>query len=1116
MGYVHLQVHSSYTLLESTIDIDSYVEKAAEEGLNEIALTDHENLHGAYQFYKKCIAKHIKPIIGMTIDFFVEDEKRPCRMTLLAKNWIGYQGLVQLSNSVQVNNKQLRLEDFKAFRHDVLPILNIYDTFLEEMLFLQQEEVPYSVFEQMDSVFEQWYINVEPLRINSTQTNEWLNGLTQNRRDQLVVTCDVRYLKEDHKSAYEAMLAMKKTSTVEAVATETNSATHLLSVDELNNRIDGDWFNECERSAMLANQCQIEFPRQWFSLPTFEQQKYDSSDEQLEALCNKQIDHKYKNNHAEAKQRLEYELSVIQNMKFSDYFLIVWDIIRYAKQQKIMVGPGRGSAAGSIVAYLLDIIEVDPLKHELLFERFLNPERTSMPDIDIDFADYRRDEIIRYVNEKYDAGRAAQIITFGTFQARSTIRELSKVFQIDSDTVNQLLKFLPQQVTSLKKVVKESEELKTYVKKSNQLIKLFQAAFVIEGLPRHHSTHAAGVVIGDKPMTDRVPMIQGQDGVLLTQFPMKDLESIGLLKMDFLGLRNLTLLERMMKQIGEREGIYINLKDIDQNDEKSFQLLRNSLTTGVFQLESNGMQRVLRLVQPNQFEDIVAVNALFRPGPMQFIETYAKRKNGREKVKYIHQSLEPILKDTYGVLVYQEQVMQVVSKMAGFSYGEADLLRRAISKKDLPAIQQMKRKFIDGAIQNDYQQETAQEIFDWIERFADYGFNKSHAVAYSMISYQLAYFKANFPAYFYAELMSSVMHDHEKLYRYIQEAKRQGIKILPPSVNESFGKFTVSNNQHIRFGLLAIKGFGRQSLDEIIKARKPKPFESIFDFCQRVSLSAVNQSTIETLVIAGAFDETNRNRAQVLASIMQAIEQGELFSDMDQQISWDRELFNIEVEYTDVEPFPILKELQMEQQVLGFTLSDHPLSHVRRALTRKGMQTIAQAFTVQIKKTIQMVSSIDSIKSIRTKRGEQMAFVTLQDETGDIDGVIFPDVHREIGRWIEEGLIVQVKGTIEERNDKRQLILKEVSNFSIEDLPKTNDQQIFIKLTEGNEKDGVAQLRDLSSQYPGGTKVVVYSPTQKKSYQLSESYDLELTSENLESLRDIFQDDHVVVKSIQK
>ncbi|WP_027964264.1 DNA polymerase III subunit alpha [Halalkalibacillus halophilus] len=1111
MNYTPLQIHSCFTLMESTVKLEQLVKRATELNFSALALTDHEVLHAVFPFIRLCKKANIKPIIGMTCDVYVPNEHRPVRFILLAKNFKGYQSLVHLSNKKQINQEDLMFQDI-IDSGDLIKIISLYETFAEELIYLEQEEGVHTLLQELSTNIDEWYIDVRPSEVQD-QIQAWLNRNGKTYADRAVITDNVRYLYSNERIGYEALHAMDKSEMFNEEAPFELHGNPLKGYEELPETIRSTWHDALLQTNQLAEQCQVEMDGDWFTVPSYPTED-KTPETMLKEICESKVPILYEeDSHKDAYERLYKELDIIINLNFADYFLIVWDIVRFAKKSNILTGPGRGSAAGSIVAYLLNITEVDPIKHDLLFERFLNPERATMPDIDIDFSDYRREEVLHYVKQKYGNDRVSQIVTFGTFQAKSIIRELSKVFRVERETVTYLLKQLPANISSLKEFIQQEEGIKTYIKQSDKLIKMFQAAIIIEGLPRHHSIHAAGVIISNESLLSKIPMMQGQSNELLTQLPMGDLEALGLLKMDFLGLRNLTLLERMIRQINEKEGKKLSLNTIPEQDERTYRLLRSGLTTGVFQLESDGMKNALKQVKPTRLEDIVAVNALYRPGPMQFIETFAKRKHGIEEVEYIDSSLKDILGDTYGVLVYQEQVMQIANRVANFSLGEADLLRRAISKKDHQAIQDLKTRFVDQAVENNYEYEIAVEVFSWIEKFGDYGFNKSHAVAYSVISYQIAYFKANYPAYFYAELLSSVMHDADKLEKFIKEANQMGVEVLPPSINNSYGKFTVHTSKQVRFGLLAIKGFGKQAYDELIRARRSKPFKQLFDFCQRVSLQVVNQSTLETLIIAGAFDETNHNRAQLLASLVQALEQGELFSDMDEQLNWEDELFKMNVNYSAVEPFPPLKQISMEKEVLGFRLSVHPLTHIRRWLNRNLYMPLNELAQQPIKKMYHTATSLERIKSIRTKRGEQMAFATLEDETGEMDCVIFPKVYRDVHRWLKDEQLVYVKGKLDQRNSKKQLIIEQLQPLDLDAIPSNSKQRLYLRLSYAEVGKRLETIQSVLKQAPGEVPVIVYEESKKKTYRLTASYDVEPNNSLLADLKEILGESDVVLKT---
>jgi DNA polymerase-3 subunit alpha len=877
-----------------------------------------------------------------------------------------------------------------------------------------------------------------------------------------------------------------------------------------------DWPEVVEETGVIADRCHVILAFDQRMLPSYPVPEQMDAHTYLENICRENVSQKYEVVTDEIADRLAYELNVIRSMQFSDYFLIVWDFVSYAKEQNILVGPGRGSAAGSLVAYVLGITEVDPIKYGLLFERFLNPERVTMPDIDIDFSDQRRDEVIDYVRDKYGNDHVGQIITFGTFAARSLLRELFKTMDVDQQDAYFILKEIPVQTRQpIAAYVKESQDLQQYIKQSDKLKVLFAIAAKLEGLPRHMSTHAAGVVISEEPLVEHVPLTVGTHDTHLTQYAMNDLESIGLLKMDFLGLRNLTLLERILQTLRFTANQIITLEDIPDEDEKTYALLQEGRTNGVFQLESQGMKQVLIRLRPTTFEDIVAVNALFRPGPMENIPVYIDRKHGREKVAYPHPDLEPILKKTYGVLIYQEQIMQIAHNIAGFSLGQADILRRAVSKKQQQVMDEQHEIFIRGCLDNGYTADIAEEIFQWIVKFSNYGFNRSHAVAYSKISYQLAYLKAHYPASFFAELLSSAVNQQDKADLYIKELKALGLTLAPPSINKSFGKYTVEGQQ-IRMGFRSIKGIGRQVIKEIIRVRKEGAFSSLFDFCLRVPLTVINRRTLETLIMAGAFDELHDNRASLLASIDQAMEQGELFKEFGGQSSLFQDKLNLEESYVEMEDFSLMKKLADEKELLGIYVSSHPFHKYRGVLRANGYIAMLDAQKLVGKRNLKGAGIVQAIKTIRTKRGDPMAFLTVNDETGDMEAVVFPDLYRDVHRWLSEEMLVTFTGKVESRNNQLQWIMSDMEVFNEQEWVINEHQRLFIKITDDNSKNVLAIIQNIANQNRGRTPIIVYDQEAKKTYQLSNEYLVHPNDTCLKLLRDHFGEDNVVLDTIKQ
>lgn len=1114
MAFTHLQVKSGYSIMKSVNRIDKLVQAAKENGFSSLALTDEFVLHGTVPFYKACREAGIKPIIGMVIEV-EKKEKPPAKGVVLARNNIGYHNLLKLSTYINRQERKIvSKEELSGFTPGLIGILSA-------SAFLTPEQLTSGVLDEQ--AFTEWKdLFEEDSLYMGLELSIWKHSksvaslLTSVNKDFLPVVGlgDVRYLQEDDRLAYECLNAIREGIKYEATDQAYQKSTyHLMTEAEIEAIIPHEFAGFLSNTEKIAEQCNVTIDLSNRMLPSYPVPETYSPSSYLRSLSEAALKKKIKNPTEQENQRMEYELSIIEKMGFSDYFLIVWDFIDFAKKQGIMVGPGRGSAAGSFVAYLLGITDVNPLEYDLLFERFLNPERISMPDIDIDFSDHRRDEVIQYVKNKYGEEHVAQIITFGTFGTKSLLRELMKTLNVDSQDSAFVMKELAGETSKpISEAVKSSSNLVAYIRQSTKLRTLFKAAIRLEGLPRHISTHAAGVVISESLLVEHVPLMKGNEGVALTQFAMGELEAIGLLKMDFLGLRNLTLMERIITSINYATKVHLKLENLPLEDKKTFQLFQAGNTNGVFQFESQGMQEALKRLVPTRFEDVVAVNALYRPGPMEYIPLYADRKHGRQPISYPHPDLEPILENTYGVLVYQEQIMQIASKFAGFSMGEADILRRAVSKKQSEVMQTQQEKFVQGCVKNGYRETVANEIFQWIVRFSDYGFNRSHAVAYSMISFRLGYLKAHYPSFFLAELMSSATGSDEKLQLYIREAIDADISVLPPSINNSYGKFSVDKNA-IRFGLFSIKGIGNQVVSKVIDERKKNGvFKDLFDFCRRIPVRVVNRSGLESLILAGAFDELYNNRAALLATIDQALEQGELFSEFDGQPSFFEQELELEADYVKVEEFSPMKKLELEKQVLGFYLSSHPLKDYRSSLQQSGVLTLKQALNKKRQNQVKIAVSIQEIKKIRTKRGESMAFVKISDETMQSEAVFFPELFREVNRWLEEEKLVILIGKLESRNNRKQWLVSEcfpIEGNSTLELPQ---ERLYIQLKKIDKEKALQALKQLAVDYPGSVSPIVYEPDTKKTYQLSSEYGLDSSRDNLKELELKFGKENVVLK----
>lgn len=1114
MAYTHLQVKSGFSLMGSAITIPKLVEQANELQFEALALTDDEVMYGAIPFYRACTEKGIRPIIGMTVRLS-DGNDSIIPVILLAKTNAGYHQLIRLSTKIQLEKIEgMELGEAKTFVKDLVCILPVSGSRLQDDFLETSHEDICQYLKRWKDIFGEndLYLGVKTSSSGGEETlNASVKAFSEAYQFQVTAINDVVYLKENDAIAFDCLQAMREGRKWSMTALEDKD--RYLRPEAEMAQLFSDWPQVLETTCEIKDKCLVDLQFDERLLPSFPLPAGETADSFLESQCMEKVHSRYPVLTEEIKRRLSYELHIIQSMNFSDYFLIVADFIEYARTQNILVGPGRGSSAGSIVAYVLGITDVDPIKYGLLFERFLNPERLTMPDIDIDFSDLRRDEVIEYVRKKYGEMHVAQIITFGTFAARSLIRELIKTMEIDDQDAAFVLKEISQQPKdNIVDLMKASPELNTYVKSSRELKALFAVAVKLEGLPRHISTHAAGVVISEKPLVEHVPLTTGGADTHLTQYPMNDLEAVGILKMDFLGLRNLTLLEKVIRSIGFSTGRRISLEQIPDDDGITYELLRSGRTNGVFQLESQGMKQVLTRLRPTSFEDIVAVNALYRPGPMDFIPNYIARKHGKEKVVYPHPDLTPILGRTYGVLVYQEQIMQIAHQIAGFSLGEADILRRAVSKKIHGMMERQKQAFLAGCRKNGYSSEVAEEIFGWIVKFSNYGFPRSHAVAYSKIAYQLAYLKANYPADFFAELMSQSRNQQDKLQLYLQELREMNIELLAPDINLSIGRYTVESGK-IRMGLHSIKGVGNNVITEIIRARKDggKPYANLFDFCLRVSPKLVSRSAIENLILAGAFDSTYSNRASLLASIDQAMEQGELFREFNDQPSLFQDTIDLEASYEEMEDFSQVKKLADEKELLGMYISSHPLKEYRKLLRVNGYLTLQQATAAPGKKK-KAAAVIQAVRTIRTKRGDRMAFLTVGDEQSEMEAVIFPDLFRDVNRFLKEEAIVFITGRIEERNGKLQWVLENMEVFTTEVLDATPKEQLFIRMAGSAGNKAMQVIKEISSRHPGGTAVIIYDSEQKRSYRLSEEYFLSPDRDALRALQQYFQKDNVVLK----
>ncbi len=1150
MSFVHLHVHTEYSLLDGAARIPDLIARTKELGMGAVAITDHGVMFGVIDFYKEAKKQGIKPIIGCEVytaarsmaDKDVEKDKHQGHLVLLAKNEQGYknlmkivslgftkgfyykpridrsvltqyhEGIIALSACLAGNvQRRLMHDDYAGAKAEAT---FLRDTFGEGNFYLELQ----------DQGLE------EEVKI--------LPGLLQLSEElgvPLVATNDVHYVRQEDAEAHDVLLCIQTARVVddEDRMKFPNDQFYLKSPEEMEKLFVG-MESAIENTSKIADMCNVDFEFGQIHLPEFEPPEGFDNSTYLRELCYKGLEHRYGwqrdqmegetglKFYEELIERLEYELSTIEQMGYVEYFLIVWDFINYAKMKNIMVGPGRGSAAGSIVAYSLQITDVDPIKYGLIFERFLNPERISMPDIDIDFCYERRQEVIDYVVEKYGTEKVAQIITFGTMKAKAAIRDVGRALNMPYGDVDAIAKKVPFDLKmTVEKAIKMNPDLRADYENNKAVKQLLDMAISLEGMPRHASTHAAGVVISKKDVDEYVPLYVQDKGVT-TQFTMNTIEELGLLKMDFLGLRNLTIIQDAIQLIKEDHGVSIDFQTMEYDDKAVFDLISSANTFGVFQLESAGMRQFMKGLKPDCFEDIIAGVSLYRPGPMDSIPTYIANKKNPKLVTYVHDSLRPILDVTYGCLVYQEQVMQVVRDLAGYTYGRSDLVRRAMGKKKVEVMQREEEIFVfgetddqgnvtvPGCVRNGVPEKAAKEIFAQMIKFAEYAFNKSHAAAYAVLAYQTAYLKVYYPVEFMAALMTSVMGDAHHMAKYIRNCKEMGIVILPPDVNKSYRRFAVEDG-NIRFGLQGVKNVGAGAIDEIIKVREEKgPATSVFDFISRMNIHEINKKAVDSLIRAGAMGSLGANRAQMLACFEGLMEnaQNTARKNIDGQMSLFQMAGDAPTDMSISERLPDVAEFAsqalaaMEKEILGIYLSGHPLDDYTQQI-----ETIVSATSEDIINaeeselftegmTLTVAGIIASQKRMTTKSNKMMSFLQLEDLYGSIEVIIFPNIYEKNISLFGDEKIIAVRGKLNFKEDEAPKIIAEaVAPIEVgkptvlpepgyrkyngdrkAPEPATKVQTLNLKVPkELNEMEVIQSISAILQRYPGDMPVVIYS-----------------------------------------
>ncbi len=1024
MTLVYPQLLTGADLLRGIIKLDRLAPLLQRRGATSVAIVNSK-LYGVRSFYKAMTKYGIRPVIGLSVFLDMEEGDR-ILLYVYAKNDEGYRNLLKMSSAVSIRDSDaLPLQWLKAYSSGCIIVCPLTDVSWDAA---RSEQV----FQRMLSECGNSTVIIGVSRPGGVKHSdeEQIESIAATTNVAIAAVYEARYIEKTDAFAYEVAQAIRTGYKLNDPARPVNrhKDAYLPKESEL-----VDWFSD--RLAWLGNMsdillsCDVTLPPSQSLMPVFPLPTGETSTSLLEKNSTAGLQRRLGDVKESYRDRLRYEMTIISEMGFADYFLIVEDFMRYAKEHHILTGPGRGSSAGSLVAYALGITDVDPIKYGLIFERFLNPGRLTMPDIDIDFADNRRAEVIDYVAQKYGKTHVAQIITFGTLSARSVARNVARVFDFSNEEMAFLSREIPNRnAVTLEEAVAESKALRDWIAIDPVRSKWLEAATTIEGLPRNASTHAAGVILSPVPLVEVVPLQSGGEGIYLTQWPMGDVEEQGLLKMDFLGLRNLTLLDRIRSMIHYDKGVYLDFEKVPLDDEKTFELFKSGDMSGIFQFESDGMRNALRLIKPNKFEDLFAINALYRPGPMDNIPLYSRRKNGDESVTYPHPQLEPFLAETYGVIIYQEQIMQIAVRVAGFTMGEADLLRRAISKKNREILQKERVHFTESAVKNGFPESAAITVYDLIVKFADYGFPKSHAVAYSLISFRLAFLKANEPAYFYAALLSSMTGSNDKTMELMRESEGKGVRILPPSIKYSKYRYTVENGS-IRIGLSAIKGVTPTFYDALKRARKSGGnWKTLFDMAATLGGDVFTEKAICPLVKAGALDEFGESRAVLLATIDAAISHAlfirpddgdDLFSEVLRSVASPK--------YSPAGTMPRMMLLESEREVLGFYLSEHPAAEVKKA-AGGGFNDISSIATVPDRGYVKTVGLIIDIKRIRTKKGESMAFITIQDETGPISCTFFPKQYTISSSHLIEMAMIHLEGTVERRKGKPQILVQQTKN----------------------------------------------------------------------------------------
>ncbi|MCM1157354.1 MAG: DNA polymerase III subunit alpha [Bacteroidales bacterium] len=1151
MSFTHLHVHTEYSLLDGASKIKDLIQHTKELGMDSIAITDHGVMYGVIDFYKAAKAEGIKPIIGCEVyvapgSRFEREtgkgENRYYHLVLLAENDKGYHNLMKIVSRGFTEGyyykPRVDREVLQEFHEGVIALSACLAG--EVAVKLRQgfyEEAKKAALEHQE-IFgrDNYFLELQDHGMDEQKTvNQGLMRLHQDTGIPLVATNDIHYVRESDAEAHDILLCIqtaKKVSDEDRMRYD-GGQYYLKSAEEMEKLF--PYAKEAlENTGKIAGRCNVEIVFGEQKVPKYEVPEGFTSYSYLQALCQEGLHRRYNPVTSELQERLDYELTTIREMGYVDYFLIVWDFIKYAKDNGIAVGPGRGSAAGSIVSYCLEITDIDPMHFSLLFERFLNPERVSMPDIDVDFCYERRQEVIDYVVRKYGQEKVVQIVTFGTMAARMVLRDVGRALDMPYAAVDRIAKMIPMGANGHNITISEalniSTDLKAAYDEEEDVRYLIDTSKKLEGLPRHASMHAAGVVIGQKPIDEFVPLSRGSEDAITTQFTMTTIEELGLLKMDFLGLRTLTVIQDAVRNVKQSRGTDIDIDHLDMEDKEVYDLLCTGQTDGIFQLESNGMKSFMKELRPRNIEDIIAGISLYRPGPMDFIPLYIKGKEHPESITYDCPQLEKILSPTYGCIVYQEQVMQIVMELAGYTLGRSDLVRRAMSKKKGDVMQRERQNFVygneaenvPGCINRGIDEKTANKIFDEMIDFAKYAFNKSHAAAYAVVAYQTAYLKCHYPEEFMAALITSVLDRMDKVSEYIAHCRKMGIRILPPDINEGYSHFSVSGGA-IRYGLSALRSVGRPVIDAIVEERNEHGrFRDLKDFISRLSNKEVNKRTIESFIKSGALDSFGVNRRQMMMVYLQVMEtvNQEKKSAMTGQMSLmdflgEEEKKEFDVQYPKVEEYAKEELLAYEKEVLGVYVSGHPLEDYRKlmkdnidATTHDFVPDAESGQTVAKDQVYYTLGGMIAAKTVKmTKSNQNMAFITLEDLLGTVEVVVFPKVYERYRQLLETDNKIFVYGRASISEDEGKLLLEKAVAFS--EVPR----QLFLQCeNKGDYQQKESELYAILDQYPGNSDVLIVLKEEKLMKPLSRQFGVELSEPLLVRLKEFLGEGKVLVK----